>query len=251
MKSPMKKLSPKKTKILFLAMYFITFWFINTIRGQAFCQIPTTQNVASTSNLVSCPFPSSPNFIDKYRLQQTYIPSSNSPLITLNITLHIFTDTLGNGQWENTNSTYNGVVALNNMLSAITNDQQDRFSNPRNATYQTSFIPQYIYDSKTRYEVTNIYFYPNTYLYTLNDDNALFTHIQTYFPERLNEGMPIVINASGGPGHLSGWNGAPAVVTTAGPGFLFPFLRSHLKHEIGHCLSLGHTYPNVGGAGAD
>lgn len=216
----------------------------------AYCDMPTPNQVFSLPG--NCTYNSSA-YLNKYRLQQTYVPGLASSVITIKLTLHIFTNSDGTGQWENTSSSYNGLPALNSMMSGITNSTGERYSDPRSASYIVSgFNPTYIYDSKIVYELTNIYYYPNSSLYTTSNDYALFNHINSVDPSRLDEGLPIVINGSSGAGHASGFNGAPAVVTTAGPGFLNPFLRSHLRHELGHCLGLGHTYADSPwGGGAD
>ena len=194
---------------------------------------------------------SSPAYLNKYQLPQTFIPTASDPIITLKITLHIFTDNNGNGIFENTNSSYNGLPALNTMLSLITNGNTDRFSEKRSATYASAFIPPFLNDSRIKYEVTNIYFYPNTTLYTANWESSLYTHINTYYPGRLEEGMPILINNGGFDGHLSSWNGAPAIATTWPDPADTMFYRAHLRHEIAHSFGLGHTYKNTLGGGSD
>jgi hypothetical protein len=206
-----------------------------------------------TSNVV-CPIPSSNDWLNKYSQQSTYIPNNNSPLITLKITLHIFTKSDGTaapGLWENNASAVGSPAVLNSFyLNTITNSNGDRFSTPRSATYPAAFsIPlNNINDSKIRYEVTNIYYYPSDVLYpwptnTLtyyNDASTHLNYIQTTYPGRLEEGLPILI-ANTGWGFASGFNGAPFVATSISY-YDSDFFRKHLLHEIGHCFGLYHTY---------
>jgi hypothetical protein len=190
------------------------------------------------------------DYLKKYKLQSFYIPTSKDPVITFKITVHIFTKNDGTGHWENSMDSLKGHPLLKRIFDTLTNGHCERYSDRRNANYKVKgFKPKYIKDSKIQFELTHIYFYADSNMYTTLMDELLFEHIKNVSPKRLEEGMPIVFNASRGPGHLSSYNGSPAVVTSAGAGFAFPFLSSHLRHEIAHCFGLYHTYYD--GAGGE
>ncbi len=210
--------------------------------------IPVFFNDSTPLQHQSCAY-TSEAYKTKYSLQSFYVPAKKDPVLTVKLTLHIFTKNDGSGHWQNSDDSAKGVPFLKTVFKAITNGNTERFSKKRKADYPTpGFKVDYIKDSKIQYELTNIYFYADSNMYYSANDFEVFNYISKVDKKRLDEGMPIVINASRGPGHLSGFNGSPAVVTTAGPGFLFPFLSSHLRHEISHCFGLMHTYrDNAGG----
>jgi hypothetical protein len=212
---------------------------------------PTVSTAVAAPASAGCTKTSS-TYLNKYRLQQTWVPNAGSALITVKITLHIFTQ--DNGQsvlWENTNSYVNGIPALQNYLADITNGNTERFSAMRMASYSTShasFNPPYIYDSKVQFEVSNIYFYPVSSLYTNTVQGAQLNYIAANYPGRLEEGIPIAI--ANNSVHFSGvYNGARYVATSighapAGPGQAL-FFQTGLRHELAHCFGLLHTYSNT------
>ncbi|MEI8136748.1 MAG: hypothetical protein WCH21_05410 [Bacteroidota bacterium] len=209
--------------------------------------IPLTSIPANTSTCSSA----SNAYFRKYSQQSFYIPTENDKVITFKITIHIFKPIADTGRWQMNDNNFNGLPALKYMLDSITNGHQERYSLKRNATYDViKFNSSYIYDSKIKFEITNIYFYPEPELYSLNNDETLFRYIEKTDSNRISEGMPIVFNASSGPGHLSSYKGSAALVTTI-HAYDLVFGRSHLIHEIGHGFGLGHTYVNTSGGGSD
>jgi hypothetical protein len=193
-------------------------------------------------------------YLNKYRLQSTFIPSTNDPVITLKITLHIFQpggSNINNGVWQNTTNNYNGYPALNaylygNGTDGIVNGQTERYSVQRSANYLPSWnLPQSNLDSRIKYEITNIYWYSDNTLYNTNAYNAgpssFFSHISSINgAAALEEGLPIVINGAN-TGHATNYNNGPCVFTSVGAGDS-DFFRKHLRHEINHCFMLMHTY---------
>ena len=207
----------------------------------------------TTSNIICNP--SSTAWLNKYSKQGTYSPTPipSTPLITLKITLHIFTksdSTAAPGLWENNPSAIGSPALFTNYLNQITNGNADRFTIPRSASYSASFPTPltYVSDSRIKYEVTNIYYYPSDVLYPWPTNTVTYyqnpaphlNYIQTNYPGRLDEGLPILI-ANTGWNFATGYNGAPIVATSISyydPGFF----KEHLLHEIGHCFGLYHTY---------
>ena len=122
----------------------------------------------------------------------------------------------------------------------------DRFSKPRNATYLQGFVPNFVPDSRLRFEITNIYFYTNTIANNTNpqgsSEDVLTQHINTTNPGALNEGLPIIFNDNCAPPHYSDYGG-PKVFVALGPTNIpSGFFAEQLRHEIGHACGLDHTY---------
>ena len=213
---------------------------------------------------------SSPAFLTKYSRQNTYIPTVNDPILTLKVTVHLFINSDGTNIWTN----YTNHDSIRKVFQTIywptlrfTNaplinptalaDQNDRYSYPRTANYNPSnYYPQPTtqYDSRIRYEVTNIYIYENTSLcQNVNMSTNLTTlvnYINTFGTDRLNEGLPIISNLNSSYGYQTWINGRPAVASPLTP-YDAPFYNAHLSHEIGHCMGLGHTYYDLNGGGND
>ncbi|MBA2612628.1 MAG: hypothetical protein H0U95_11690 [Bacteroidetes bacterium] len=240
------KLNNFKFVFIFLGLFLTkTFFAQRKIASEAiFAVQPTPTPTPNCNN-------SSEIYKKKYSQQSFYVPKPNDPVITLKITVHIFKPVEDNGRWQMNDNSLNGLPAMKSLLDSITNGHQERFSAKRRATYSVeNFNSPYISDSKIKYEITNIYFYTVPELYLSQNDFALFEHIEKIDATRIEEGMPLVINANPGPGHLSSYKGNAAIVTSMSPGDPI-FCRSHLLHEIGHAFGLGHTYVNTGGGGSD
>ncbi len=244
-------------KILNLTLLFILLNF--NIRAQSISSY--TYDLSNTS--INCggmlpevnPIPrvltpncsaSSPDYINKYSKQSTYIPNSNSPLITLKMTFHVILKTDGTGPYPISTG---GIAELTNCANWMHNYQERYSVDPRNASYSTGdplFItgPTGSYqDSKINYELTNIYYYYDNALNLSTDPNALFNLINSTHPGATDEGLPIIFNSGyylGATGFQSIFNGAPYIQTFSGTDPWF--LQSHLRHEIGHAFGLLHTY---------
>lgn len=185
---------------------------------------------------------SSTAYTTKYRLQSFYVPTANDPLITVNITFHIFNNNSGSGNYQPSGTTFTDI----NYIANTIHNGYERYSDPRSANYTVAgFTCPHISDSRVNYVVTNIYFYNNTTMFTAND-NTLMTWLNANYPDRLKEGLPVMFNTGGiTPGALGqagSWNGNAYVHTAAVPGQGPWFVTQHLRHEIGHCMGWYHTY---------
>ena len=253
----MKNKKIKKTSLTLTVFLLMSIQFIlaqKKIILEAAQFIPPETPVINNTNkntLVRACENSSESFKKKYSQQSFYIPKQNDKVITFKITIHVFKPIADTGRWQMNDNNFNGLPALKYMLDSVTNGHQERYSLKRRASYDVkNFNSPYIYDSKIKFEITNIYFYPEPELYSLNNDEMLFKHIEKTDSNRITEGMPIVFNASNGPGHLSSYKGSAALVTTI-HAYDLTFGRSHILHEIGHAFGLGHTYANSTGGGSD
>lgn len=200
---------------------------------------------------------SSTAYSTKYGKQAFYVPTTNDPVITVKITFHVFNKVDGTGLWPNSPSTISQTLADFATLSSYFGGY-DRYSDPRNASYFVSgFSSTNNYDSRVRYEVTNVYFYnDNTLnLLTAYQGSPLFTAIAAAPGNRLEEGIPIIItSASPLPLNAAGFmdynNGLPFIQTAIVPTSIHTiwYAYEHLRHEIGHAMGWYHTY---GGSSGD
>lgn len=192
----------------------------------------TAANCSSTSS----------DYTNKYSKQSFYIPTANSPLITLKITLHVIQNSAGtSGPFLGAT----GLADLNSTAGAL-HDYKDRYSDPRVAGYSTGTFQcplNYIFDSRINYEVTHIYVYNDDVMNLSSNDNNIMSYLNTQNPGVLNEGMPIILNSSsygGAAGYTSSYLGAPYIHSFISSDFWS--LTLHLQHEIAHAFGMYHTY---------
>ncbi|MCU0361366.1 MAG: zinc-dependent metalloprotease [Bacteroidia bacterium] len=231
----------------------------------------SNQMVAGCSN-------DSAAYLNKYRLQSHYVPTNTDPLITLKVTLHVFCDDQGNGRfvndpslpWDSANALGGvGQARIQFILRRIlrfpnlnpsaypsgtyfsipaNTDYYDRWSAPRQANYYVPGLDTghtVDYDSRIRYEVTNIYFYNDS---VLQNTNAYYNNKTPFYTaiglQRLEEGLPIIYNNENFTSQTSWYlsqKSGPCIFT---PINLYDnnFMEGTLSHEIGHCFGLYHSY---------
>jgi hypothetical protein len=187
-----------------------------------------------------------PDYINKYKKIETYIPDSNTPIKHLKIAFHIFT---GPGTVINSPTTIsdaNQVVAWINGF----------YTNVVPASYPIAGTP-YLNDTKIRFDLdSRIFFYNGTSLYNNTSINTLQSYVQSVDPSRMDylniyftagSSLPysftpypnFILGGSSSTSSLYGDQGIFMQVGSSG----FNYVHAQtLAHEIGHALDLYHTY---------
>lgn len=192
-----------------------------------------------------CPTtPTSQAYLNKWKKQSNYIPTSGDPVVTLKVVLHIFCKNDSSGTYINDPAiAYDSVGPKGSGLATIQYhlgglfrfptlnpgnypsgtyfpipsgvDYDDRWSQPRRANFvipglNTGHTSPY--DSKIRYEVVNIYFYYNSTLvntngYSGNNRQLFINAIGSAGVSRFEEGLPVILKPTVLPltPDLNGW----------------------------------------------
>ena len=189
----------------------------------------------------------------KYGRIAFWQPTATSPIKTIKVNFNIFQKSIGNPSYPNN---FQNAPADINRLNQIRDWINDVFLSNQwlynQAPPNMPFTPPAITDSKIRIE-TNIYFYPDDALESSNDFNALFNKVISVDPDRANQLNIMFTNGSylGASGFallpsftdMNHDNGVVTFIKWFGGNIVGDFFTaSHLTHEIGHCLSLLHTY---------
>lgn len=188
-----------------------------------------------------------PDYINRYKKIENYIPDNNTPIKHIKIAVNIFT---GPGTIQNTPESVHDV---NQMIQWL----NDFYSHVDSATYPIAGVPL-LTDTKIRFDIDDrIFFYEGTKLCDNTSLNTLEKYITSIDTARINN-LNIYITAGGKaspysippyPGFiLKDGSGSIAYSLEGSQGIYFSstnlsYVNSQtLAHEIGHCLDLFHTY---------
>ncbi len=158
--------------------------------------------------------------------------------------MHIFT---GGNSLTNTP----GVIAwLNSVVNQI------NFDLAHNCTPGLPTVPNVVdlADTKIRFELSNIYFYNNTTLYNSQNTSAMLSYISGVDPNRLNY-LSVLIPTGGQQNAATPYPSYISYGSSANDLYVYNMFAmvpadntqnsvfyNILKHELGHCLDLLHTY---------
>jgi hypothetical protein len=190
---------------------------------------------------------SNPDYVNKYKKIETYIPDENTPIKHIKIAFNIFT---GPGTIQNTPSS---VASINQLVQWI----NGFYTNVDSATYPIAGVPR-ITDTKIRFDLDDrIFFYEGTKLYTNTSIGTLEKYIIKTDSTHLDY-LNIFIT-DGGKASPYSIPPYPGFILKDGSNLSAPTLYSSqgiyisstspcyvnsqtLAHELGHCLDLFHTY---------
>ncbi|NLA23362.1 MAG: hypothetical protein GX879_00180 [Bacteroidales bacterium] len=186
-------------------------------------------------------------YTNRYKIISNYIPSSSHPTKTIKVNFNIIQQDDSTGNFYNTQDD-------TNTLNAIFTSFRNRYitlsapSDPIAGVTSLSF-------TKFDFELSNIYFYQNTTLYSSSSISALNNYVKNLYPERMNE-LNIYFTCSSNktnatmPGEFySNYNLGIAMCGKwyeYDPNVQVWATGGGICHEMGHCLNLGHTYPGGG-----
>lgn len=194
---------------------------------------PTTSS--STCNKTSAAYN------NKYGRISYWIPATSTPVKTIKINFNIIQHTNGSGNFQNTTSELN---RLNQIAIWASNIYQNNCAPSDPLPGVTPLA-----DSKVRFEVQGIYFYPNDALWNITGAGQLLDAIEAVDPNRMDALNIVFSEASSNYGYASlpsttNFNQDSYVITFGYQSYLASdFAKAvHLAHELGHCLDLLHTY---------
>ena len=187
----------------------------------------------------------SADFLNKYRLQETYLPNENSPTYIVKINFNIWQKGNGTGNWQNTPEFLQKLDTSVNWLNNYFIGHNKQPSHP---------LPgiTHIADTKIRFEY-DVYFNPVEQLYGNTSRTILQNYLQQNYPERLDA---INIHIAYDPDLAGGNANTPAFNDNINLSILMinnnadpesnPIVSwgftLNVAHELGHSLDLLHTY---------
>ncbi|MEW6467859.1 MAG: M43 family zinc metalloprotease [Bacteroidota bacterium] len=185
----------------------------------------------------------SPDFVNKYRPLAFWVPDSTTPVKTIQIAMHIFMGPKS--------LTPDDTAWLQNVVNIINGDLA-------NNCEPSDPLPgvNHVKDTKIRFELAGIYFYPDSKYYKSNMTAHMMKHIREVDSARLKY-LSVLIPVAGS-GTQNATPPYPSYVKSGSPvnsldADLFAYVPadstnpnwvflSVLKHELGHCLDLLHIY---------
>lgn len=188
-----------------------------------------------------------PDYINRYKKIETYIPEENTPVKHIKIAVNVFT---GAGTMQNTTESVDAIIQMIQWLNGFYNKVDS-------ATYPIAGVP-WLTDTKIRFDLDNrIFFYEGTALFNNTTMFTLEKHLASVDSARLDN-LNIYIT-SGGKASPYSIPPHPRFILKDGGDITTPSLYSNqgvyisstspsyvnaqtLAHELGHCLDLFHTY---------
>lgn len=188
-----------------------------------------------------------PDYINKYKKIETYIPDENTAIKHIKIAVNIFT---GPGTIKNTAASVDAIHQMIEWLNGF-------YTNVDSATYPIAGVP-WLKDTKIRFDLDErIFFYEGTTLYNNTSQYTLERYVASVDSTRLDN-LNIYITAGGKASPYSippyprfilkdgGDITSPSLYANQGV-YISTILPSYvnaqtLAHELGHCLDLFHTY---------
>ncbi|GIV28808.1 MAG: hypothetical protein KatS3mg027_2622 [Bacteroidia bacterium] len=189
-------------------------------------------------------------FNNYYGRYDFYLNNYNKlPILTIPININIWQDNNAGNNWGNSSSTINRFYSIIAQVNSFySNNCQPQYY----GVYDPS-ITQFLSNTKIRFEIQGIYFYTNSTLNITTDSGVLTDYLQNNHPERLNQLNIHITRQDPNSGVIAGYSNGPSstplIVTynkhsnplNPGIGGDYAFSQ-HLAHELGHNLSLLHTY---------
>ncbi len=187
-----------------------------------------------------------PDYINRYKKIESYIPDENTPIKHIKIAVNIFT---GPGTIQNNAE---AISAINQMIEWL----NGFYTNVDSATYPILGVP-WLRDTKIRFDLDDrIFFYDGSNLYNNTSINTLEKYITETDSTRLDN-LNIYITAGGKAPPYSippyprfilkgGIDMAPSLYGNQGvyiSSTSISYVNAQtLAHELGHSLDLFHTY---------
>ena len=164
-----------KTFIFTALMIFISTTIFSQdwlFRSDSAYYLPSETKAAPCSHTSSA-------YTGRYRIIANYIPASSNPTKTIKVNFNIIQRDDGTGNFLNTQQ---GIEYLNAIFTSFRNRYVTLSgpSDPIAGVTSLSF-------TKFDFELSNIYFYQNTTLFSSNSLGSLKSYVKNLYPERMNE----------------------------------------------------------------
>jgi len=218
--------------------------------------IPTQPFNSQSSSGTNCSKTSN-DWLNTYKLQTHYIPSTNFEAIkTIPINIVVFGEDDPNGLQNNSTGF---PITPSDVSVDLSNYEwwlNFAYEHTQNTTC-TPMNPAYLPDSKIKFEI-QFYFYNNSSILnnaTSSQDLSAATYHFQQNPDAINQlncyyVKTFHISGAAGFANTMNYNGKVIPYVMSGSGFtnyaapfqgIYFYLESHLPHELGHTLSLKHT----------